>query len=160
MSYTATMARRQGSPRTGRRAYRAGDFIFDWNELNRKGGSCRSTFTLVDETLRDGLQNPSVEDPPSTTSSRILHLMDDLEIEHADVGLPGSGKRAFDDVLRLCKEVVDCKMNIQVGCAGRTVVGDITPMIEISQRTGLPIESTPSSARARSASSSSSGTWR
>ena len=66
--------------------------------------------------------------------------MEDLGIHEADIGLPGSSKRAFDDVLRLCKEVVDCKMKIKVACAGRTVVGDITPMIEISQRAGLPIE--------------------
>jgi isopropylmalate/homocitrate/citramalate synthase len=121
-------------------AERAGDFIFDWNELNRKGRLVPQPFSLVDETLRDGLQNPSIEDPSIEDKLRILHLMDDLKIEHADVGLPGSGKRAFDDVLRLCKEVVDCKMSIQVGCAGRTVAADITPMIEISQRTGLTIE--------------------
>jgi 2-isopropylmalate synthase len=121
-------------------AERAGDFIFDWNELNRKGRLVPQPFALVDETLRDGLQNPSIEDPSIDDKLRILHLMDDLKIEYADVGLPGSGRRAFDDVLRLCKEVVDCKMNIQVGCAGRTVVGDITPILEISQRTGLRIE--------------------
>jgi 2-isopropylmalate synthase len=134
MSYTATMAAAATD------AERAGDFIFDWNELNRKGRLVPQPFSLVDETLRDGLQNPSIEDPSIEDKLRILHLMDDLKIEHADVGLPGSGKRAFDDVLRLCKEVVDCKMNIQVGCAGRTVAADITPMIEISQRTGLTIE--------------------
>ncbi len=134
MSYTATMAAAATD------AERAGDFIFDWNELNRKGRLVPQPFALVDETLRDGLQNPSIEDPSIEDKLRILHLMDDLKIEHADVGLPGSGKRAFDDALRLCKEVVDCKMNIQVGCAGRTVAADITPMIEISQRTGLTIE--------------------
>ena len=66
--------------------------------------------------------------------------MEDLGIHEADIGLPGSSKRAFEDCLRMCKEVVDCKMKIKVACAGRTVVGDITPMIELSQRAGLPIE--------------------
>jgi 2-isopropylmalate synthase len=119
---------------------RAADFIFDWNELNRKGRLVPQPFAMVDETLRDGLQNPSIEDPSIDDKLRILHLMDDLSIEHADIGLPGSGKRAFDDVLRLCREVVDCKMKIKVGCAGRTVVADIAPIIEISQKTGLAIE--------------------
>jgi 2-isopropylmalate synthase len=81
-----------------------------------------------------------VEDPSIGDKLKILHLMEDLKIEHADIGLPGSGKRAFEDVLRLCKEVVDCKMKIQVGCAGRTVLADITPILEISQRTGLRVE--------------------
>jgi 2-isopropylmalate synthase len=119
---------------------RADEFIFDWNEVNRKGRLVPHSFSLFDETLRDGLQNPSVEDPSIEDKLRILHLMADLGIEEANMGLPGSSQRAFEDVLRLCKEVVDCKMNIKVATAGRTVVGDITPMIEISQRVGIPIE--------------------
>jgi len=108
--------------------------------VNRKGRLVPQSFSLFDETLRDGLQNPSVEDPGIEDKLRILHLMDDLGIDEADIGLPGSSKRAFEDVLRMCKEVVDCKMNIKIAAAGRTVVGDITPMIEISQRAGIPIE--------------------
>lgn len=119
---------------------RASEFIFDWNEVNRKGRLLPAGFSLFDETLRDGLQNPSVEDPAIEDKLRILHLMEDLGIHVADIGLPGSSKRAFEDVLRMCKEVVDCKMKIRIACAGRTVVGDITPMIEVSQRAGLPIE--------------------
>jgi 2-isopropylmalate synthase len=121
-------------------AERAGEFIYDWNEVNRKGPLVPQRFSLFDETLRDGLQNPSVEDPPIEDKLRILHLMEDLGIDEADVGLPGSSQRAFDDVLRICKEVVDCKMKIRLAAAGRTVVSDITPMIEISQRSGVPLE--------------------
>ena len=95
---------------------------------------------MLDETLRDGLQNPSVEDPSIDEKLRILHLMEDLGIEYADVGLPGSGKRAFDDVLRLCGEIVTCKMRIRPTCAGRTVASDIEPILEVSQRTGLRVE--------------------
>lgn len=121
-------------------ADRAGEFIFDWNELNRKGRLVPQRFTLFDETLRDGLQNPSVEDPPIEDKLRILHLMEDLGIDEADIGLPGSSKRAFEDTLTMCREVVSCKMKIKIAAAGRTVVGDITPMIEISQRAGIPVE--------------------
>ena len=121
-------------------AGRAAELVFDWNEVNRKGLLIPKGYTLFDETLRDGLQNPSVKDPPIEDKLKILHLMEDLGIHEADIGLPGSSKRAFDDVLRMCKEVVDCKMKIKIACAGRTVVGDITPMIEVSQKAGLPIE--------------------
>ena len=114
--------------------------VFDWNEVNRKGRLIPPGFTLFDETLRDGLQNPSVTDPPIEAKLKILHLMEDLGIHEADIGLPGSSKRAFDDVLRMCREVVDCKMKIKIACAGRTVVGDITPMIDVSQKAGMPIE--------------------
>jgi 2-isopropylmalate synthase len=74
---------------------RAGEFIFDWNEVNRKGRLVPQNFTLFDETLRDGLQNPSVVDPGIEDKLRILHLMEDLGIDEADIGLPGSSKRAF-----------------------------------------------------------------
>jgi 2-isopropylmalate synthase len=119
---------------------REGAFIFDWNEVNRKGRITPKNATFFDETLRDGLQNPSVIDPPIEKKLAILHLMDDLGIHEADLGLPGSSKRAFEDVLRLCEEIRDCKMKIKVACAGRTVVSDITPMIEIAQRSGVPVE--------------------
>ena len=119
---------------------RTSSLVYDWNEVNRKGRILPAGFSFFDETLRDGLQNPSVVDPGIDDKLKILHLMEDLGIHVADVGLPGSSKRAFEDVLRICKEVVDCKMHIKIACAGRTVVSDITPMIEVSQRAGLPIE--------------------
>jgi len=121
-------------------AGRDSEFVFDWNELNRKGRIAPRDMQFLDETLRDGLQNPSVVDPGIEDKLKILHLMDDIGVHIADIGLPGSSRRAFDDVLRMCKEVVDCKMKIKVACAGRTVVSDITPMLEVSQRAGLPIE--------------------
>jgi 2-isopropylmalate synthase len=119
---------------------RAGHLIYDWNEVDRRGRLIPKGVTFFDETLRDGLQNPSVRDPSIEDKLRILHLMEDLGIQEADIGLPGSSKRAFEDVLRMCREVVDCKMKIRIACAGRTVVSDITPMIEVSQRAGIPIE--------------------
>jgi len=119
---------------------RAGHLIYDWNEVDRRGRLIPKGVTFFDETLRDGLQNPSVRDPSIEAKLKILHLMEDLGIDEADIGLPGSSKRAFEDVLRMCKEIVDCKMKIRVACAGRTVVSDITPMVEISQRAGIPVE--------------------
>ncbi len=119
---------------------RAADLIFDWNEVNRKGRILPKNATFFDETLRDGLQNPSVVDPGIDEKLKILHLMEDIGVHVADVGLPGSSKRAFEDVLRICNEVVSCKMKIRIACAGRTVVSDITPMIEVSQRAGIPVE--------------------
>jgi 2-isopropylmalate synthase len=116
------------------------DLVFDWNELQRRGRLFHPNATFFDETLRDGLQNPSVKDPPIEAKLQLLHLMNDLGIHEADVGLPGSSKRAFDDVLRMCREVVDQKLNIKIACAGRTVVSDITPMVEISQKAGIPVE--------------------
>ena len=116
------------------------DLIFDWNELGRKGRIIPKGVEFFDETLRDGLQNPSVDDPNIDHKLRLLHLMSSIGIHVADIGLPGSSQRAFDDVLRMCKEISDNDLPIKVACAGRTVVGDITPMIDISQKAGMPVQ--------------------
>jgi|RhiMethySRZTD1v2_1073278.scaffolds.fasta_scaffold09341_5 isopropylmalate/homocitrate/citramalate synthase len=116
------------------------ELIYDWNEIARKGRIIPSEIEFFDETLRDGLQNPSVTDPEIGEKIRILQLMDRIGIDEADIGLPGSSPRAFEDCLRLCKEITDSKLSIRVACAGRTVKGDIVPMVELSQRAGIPVE--------------------
>jgi 2-isopropylmalate synthase len=120
--------------------FRSDDLIYDWNEIGRKGRLIPRDVTFFDETLRDGLQNPSVADPNIEQKLKLIHLMSKIGIHVADIGLPGSSKRAFDDVLRMCREITDNRLPLGVACAGRTVVSDITPMIEISQRAGIPVE--------------------
>jgi 2-isopropylmalate synthase len=114
--------------------------VFDWNARAPHEPGAAKPVTLLDETLRDGLQSPGVRQPSIGDKLEILHRMDDLGIHGATLGHPSSSARAFDDVLRLVEEVRDCRMKIRVACAGRTVAGDITPMIEIAQRTGVPVE--------------------
>ena len=95
---------------------------------------------LNDETLRDGLQSPSVRDPSIQEKIAILHLMETLGINSLDLGLPGAGPRAVEHVEALAREIVDHKMKIRANCAARTHQNDIRPIAEIVQRTGLKIE--------------------
>lgn len=122
------------------RSLRSANLIYDWNEIGQRGRLIPPNVMFFDETLRDGLQNASVTDPNIDAKLKLLHLMSKIGIHVADIGLPGSSKRAFDDVLRMCKEITTNKLNLRVACAGRTVVSDITPIIEISQRAGIPVE--------------------
>lgn len=117
------------------------DLVYDWNEVNRRGRLFNSkNVSFFDETLRDGIQNPSVVDPKQDDKLEVLHLMDEIGIHVGDFGLPGSSKRNYDDVVAICKEIVSAKLKIRPAVAGRTVVTDITPMIEISQHVGIPLE--------------------
>jgi isopropylmalate/homocitrate/citramalate synthase len=95
---------------------------------------------LDDETLRDGLQNPSVTDPPLEDKLYLLHLMEGLGIHTAAIGLPGAGPRAVKDVTALAREIVEAKLRIRPNCAARTVLADIRPIVEISQAVGVAIE--------------------
>ncbi|MGF1467952.1 MAG: LeuA family protein [Sandaracinaceae bacterium] len=118
-----------------------GELVYDWNSKRYRGPVVLNrTFELHDETLRDGIQNPSVVDPEIEDKLEILHLLNDIGIDTLDVGLPGAGPRAFADVLRICREIADQKLTIRPTCAGRTLVRDIEPMAEVSQRAGIPIE--------------------
>ena len=117
------------------------ELIYDWNEVERRGPVIRKRqFQIHDETLRDGIQNPSVVDPGIGDKLEILHLLDEVGVYSTDVGLPGAGQRAFEDVLRLCQEIGQEKLSILPACAGRTLISDIAPMVEVSQKAGMPVE--------------------
>ena len=112
--------------------------IYDWNAEDIT--LFNDKVELDDETLRDGLQSASVRQPDIGQKIEILHLMNELGIHIADIGLPGAGESVAKDVLQIAKEISDNNLNIRAGCAARTVINDIKPIVEISQKTGMPIE--------------------
>src|SRR3954471_19427210 len=111
--------------------------IYDWNKTDAPRPS---VVLLDDETLRDGLQSPSVRCPTIDEKLRILHLIDRLGVDTADIGLPGAGPHVVRDVERLAREIVDQRLKVAANCAARTLEADIRPIAEISQRAGLSIE--------------------
>ena len=115
------------------------NLIHDWNlqgEVVRPGRAIE----FDDETLRDGLQNPSVRDPDVGQKIELIHLMDQLGIHTVNLGLPGAGGRAREDIVRLAIEIGRNKLRIGANVACRTVITDIEPVVEMSQRAGIPIE--------------------
>ena len=116
------------------------DLIYDWNTSHPKSLRPAGRVLLNDETLRDGLQSPSVRDPMIQDKIGILHLMESLGINSLNLGLPGAGPRAVEHVTALAREIVDHRMKIRANCAARTHENDIRPIAEISQKTGLRIE--------------------
>jgi isopropylmalate/homocitrate/citramalate synthase len=116
------------------------DLIYDWNLAGHVPIRPGTQVLVNDETLRDGLQNPSIQDPSIEEKIEILHLMEDLGIDAVNIGLPGAGPRAAADVEALAREIANHRMRIKPNCAARTVEADIRPIVEISQRVGIPIE--------------------
>jgi 2-isopropylmalate synthase len=113
---------------------------FDWNLAGPTVRLLHDGTTLLDETLRDGLQNPSALDPPLAEKVALLHQMETLGIHAVNLGLPASSARNRSDVLALAREIGDQRLRIRACAAGRTVVGDLAPIVEVSQATGVPIE--------------------
>ncbi len=118
----------------------ANELVYDWNMIDPAINAPGRRISFDDETLRDGLQSPSVCEPPVEQKIELLHLMDALGIDTADIGLPGAGGTHAEGVERLAREIVEQKLKIRPNCAARTHRNDITPIVEISQRAGIPIE--------------------
>src|SRR5499433_2894286 len=116
------------------------ELIFDWNTVAATEIPPGTQTLLNDETLRDGLQNPSVYDPGIDEKIKILHLMESLGLDSLNIGLPGAGPRAYEHTEALAREIATNRMKIRPNAAARTVEADIRPIAEISQRVGIPIE--------------------
>src|SRR3989440_1566158 len=116
------------------------EWIHDWNLASAPAIPPGMRVLLNDETLRDGLQNPSVYDPSIEEKIEILHLMESLGIDSVNIGLPGAGARAIEHTEALAREIAANRMKIRPNCAARTVEADILPIAEISQRAGIAIE--------------------
>lgn len=116
------------------------ELIFDWNTHGDRQALVPRSIELDDETLRDGLQSPSVHSPSIEDKVRILHYMAKMGIEAANIGLPGAGPHVKEDVIRLAREIRDSRLSIFPNCAARTLTVDIDPILEASEIAGLPIE--------------------
>src|SRR3989449_10352194 len=118
------------------------ELIYDWNRVGSGAAFdwSRVRVDLNDETLRDGLQSPSVRDPALEVKKRLLHLMADLGIVAADIGLPGAGPRVVEQVRALATEIRNAKLPNAPNCAARTVIADIEPIVRVSQEVGIAIE--------------------
>ncbi len=116
------------------------DLIYDWNQAGQVNPAPRHRIHLNDETLRDGLQSPSVNDPPIEAKIELLHLMEAIGIDALCIGLPGAGGTHAKSVVRLAREIADQRMKISPNCLARANLRDITPIIDISQQVGIPIE--------------------
>ena len=116
------------------------ELIFDWNKRRLTSMLGLTEIILVDETLRDGVQSPSVNDPELDQKKRLVRMMDQMGIGVVDVGLPGAGQRAKEHVLELVTMIRDERLSITPYCAARTLAADIAPVADVQQQTGYPVE--------------------
>jgi len=116
------------------------DIIYDWNVKGNAISPPMRKVELFDETLRDGIQCPSATDPTIDEKLDILRHLDKIGIDSADIGLPGAGPRAVEDVTIMIETIRDEGLKIKPACAARTHPNDIKPILDISQKTGMPIE--------------------
>ena len=135
------------------------DLIYDWNVAVEQPPRPKGRkVEFDDETLRDGLQSPSVTDPGLDQKIRILHFMNDIGIDNADIGLPGAGPHVQKTVEALAREIVSAKLNVAPSAAGRTHENDVGRSSRSRSASASPSRRICSSAHRRSGSSRKSGT--
>jgi len=116
------------------------DLLYDWNVVGAGGPGRPGNVEIDDETLRDGLQGPSVRQPTLDEKIEILHRMEALGIHAVDLGYPGASPTVVDHVVALAEEIRNRGFSIVPNCAGRTHASDILPISEAQQRSGVAIE--------------------
>jgi 2-isopropylmalate synthase len=115
------------------------DLVYDWNTDGRAAKADYRAVQLDDETLRDGLQGPSVRNPPTEVKKRLLQLMDQLGIDSADIGLPGASERARGEIVALAKETTRLT-KLKPNMALRTHPLDVKGAIAAAEESGVAIE--------------------
>ena len=83
------------------------ELVYDWNTIDPALIHPNRHIGFDDETLRDGLQSPSVSEPPVEQKIELLHLMDALGIDTADIGLPGAGGTHAAGVELMAREIAE-----------------------------------------------------
>lgn len=116
----------------------AAALLHDWNGAERTTQECPAE--LLDDTLRDGLQNAAVRQPSAPERAELLHLMPPIGIQAVNLGLPGSSALAFEGALRLCREVADQRLPLAMAVAGRTLEHDMRAIVELRDRAGVALE--------------------
>jgi 2-isopropylmalate synthase len=114
--------------------------LYDWDAHGPATRAAVPRVELDDETLRDGLQSPSVRRPSLEQAASFLGLLPGLGVAFADVGLPGSGPRAASEVEALCREIVASRLALTPNCAARTTHADVQAVLEVTQRLGITVE--------------------
>ena len=105
------------------------ELVYDWNTIDPELTLPNRHIGFDDETLRDGLQSPSVSEPPVEQKIEVVHLMDALGIDTADIGLPGAGGTHAAGVELMAREIAEKKLKIRPNCAARTHRSDILPIV-------------------------------
>ena len=114
------------------------DLIYDWNDIDysidRGESDHPHELWFDDETLRDGLQSPSARNPTIEQKIELIDYMEKLGIQKVDLGLPGAGPFHIEHIDSMLNHMGENGYNLRPGCAVRTVVSDIEPLVELQAK--------------------------
>jgi 2-isopropylmalate synthase len=114
------------------------ELIYDWNsvdyEISRDSTKHPHGIWFDDETLRDGLQSPSARNPKIEQKLELIDYMEKLGIQKVDLGLPGAGPSHIGHIDSMLKHMTENSYDLRPGCAVRTLVSDIEPLVDLQAK--------------------------
>lgn len=113
--------------------------LYDWNDGAASGFAAR-VISILDETLRDGLQSPSAHNPTLDQKLEGLRRMARLGVSAVNLGLPSISRAARAEAAEMLRLIREERLPLLPVCAGRTLPGDVTPIIELAEQSGVMIE--------------------
>jgi 2-isopropylmalate synthase len=131
-------------PSPGLHDLRAGELVFDWNEdgLGRNSTLRRAKHAgalLLDETLRDGLQSPSVTDPALAGKLEFLRSSVALGVSELNLGYPASSTRTLEHATALARTIAAERLPVAAVCAARALPRDVSRILDVSSAAGVPV---------------------
>jgi 2-isopropylmalate synthase len=113
--------------------------LHDWSSSDRATWRARQV-QLLDETLRDGLQSPSATNPSLTLKQEGLRRMAGLGVAAVNLGMPSVSPAAREETRQLLRVIRDERLSLLPVCAGRTLPGDVRPIVELAASEGVTVE--------------------
>jgi 2-isopropylmalate synthase len=114
--------------------------MYDWNTAKVPNWRGARPVKVVDETLRDGLQNATAVDPPLADKLELLRLMERVGVDVVSIGLPAASQRSLDEAVAMASFLRDERLPLQPTGAARTMARDVAAVAEVTQRTGVKVE--------------------
>lgn len=103
--------------------------------------STRPRPELLDQTLRDGLQSPSVRQPSLAVKCALLEVMAEVGVTRVDVGMPASSPRVWEDAAQLVRRIDDQKLRLTPLVSGRMSEVDLEAIVGLCEGVGHPVAS-------------------
>jgi 2-isopropylmalate synthase len=80
------------------------------------------------------LQSPSARNPTIEQKIELIDYMERLGVQKVDLGLPGAGPFHVDHIDAMLEHMGDSGYSLRPGCAVRTVVSDIEPLVDLQAK--------------------------
>lgn len=109
--------------------------LYDWGNYDPLPPT-----TILDTTLRDGIQSLLVRYPSLPEKLRLMDLLIELGVDAFDIGFPVSNRKHRQHTRRLAEHAARQNPNLRLICLARSRIEDVQAIVDVSQAAGVGLE--------------------